>query len=290
MDYAKEFNDMRERFEEYLAAIFDEADYPEKIKESMKYSLFTGGKRVRPVLTLQAYNAFSGKIDDTAMELAAAVELLHTYSLVHDDLPCMDNDDYRRGQLTAHKKFGEDMAVLTGDALLTHAFSVITESEAAAAHPERAVKAVAKLANYAGYRGMVGGQVLDLAAAEKEVSAGELAAIHSLKTSALMKASAAVGCIAAGADEELCSLAESYAELFGLAFQMADDLLDFNGNYEECELNSYVKIHGEEKTRSDIYSFIAKAGTVLFKFNEKGLDTGTLAALLDFLITRVEDA
>ena len=196
----------------------------------------------------------------------------------------------RRGKPSCHIAFGESTAVLTGDALLTHAFSVITESEAAAAHPERAVKAVAKLANCAGYRGMVGGQVLDLAAAEKEVSVAELAAIHSLKTSALMKASAAMGCIAAGADEELRSLAESYAELFGLAFQMADDLLDFNGNYEECELNSYVKIHGEEKTRSDIYSCIAKAGTVLFKFNEKGLDTGALAALLDFLITRVEDA
>ena len=284
---AKEYKKL---IDEKLGKLFTPAGLPyDGLLESMHYSLTAGGKRIRPTLVLE-FCRISGGDTEKALPVACAIEMLHTYSLIHDDLPCMDNDDMRRGKPSCHIAFGESTAVLAGDALLTHAFSVITESEAAAAHPERAVKAVAKLANYAGYRGMVGGQVLDLAAAEKEVSAAELAAIHSLKTSALMKASAAMGCIAAGADEELRSLAESYAELFGLAFQMADDLLDFNGNYEECELNSYVKIHGEEKTRSDIYSCIAKAGTVLFKFNEKGLDTGALAALLDFLITRVEDA
>lgn len=270
------------------AALVSSCDEQDKIVEAMRYSAL-GGKRLRGVIVLEFAKMLGCKSED-ALPYALGIECVQAYSLVHDDLPCMDNDDMRRGKPSCHIAFGESTAVLAGDALLTHAFSVITESEAAAAHPERAVKAVAKLANYAGYRGMVGGQVLDLAAAEKEVSAAELAAIHSLKTSALMKASAAMGCIAAGADEELRSLAENYAELFGLAFQMADDLLDFNGNYEECELNSYVKIHGEEKTRADIYSCIAKAGTVLFKFNEKGLDTGALAALLDFLITRVEDA
>lgn len=270
------------------AALVSSCGEQDKIVEAMRYSAL-GGKRLRGVLVLEFAKMLGCKSED-ALPYALGIECVQAYSLVHDDLPCMDNDDMRRGKPSCHIAFGESTAVLTGDALLTHAFSVITESETAAAHPERAVKAVAKLANCAGYRGMVGGQVLDLAAAEKEVSAAELAVIHSLKTSALMKASAAMGCIAAGADEELRSLAESYAELFGLAFQMADDLLDFNGNYEECELNSYVKIHGEEKTRADIYSCIAKAGTVLFKFNEKGLDTGALAALLDFLITRVEDA
>ena len=270
------------------AALVSSCGEQDKIVEAMRYSAL-GGKRLRGVLVLEFAKMLGCKSED-ALPYALGIECVQAYSLVHDDLPCMDNDDMRRGKPSCHIAFGESTAVLAGDALLTHAFSVITESEDAAAHPERAVKAVAKLANYAGYRGMVGGQVLDLSAAEKDVSAAELAVIHSLKTSALMKASAAMGCIAAGADEELYSLAESYAELFGLAFQMADDLLDFNGNYEECELNSYVKIHGEEKTRADIYSCIAKAGTVLFKFNEKGLDTGALAALLDFLITRVEDA
>ena len=285
MDLTKEMTLAKEMVEKRLAEFFP----GEGLQEAMRYSLLAGGKRIRPILAMKFCEAAGGSMEE-ALDFGCGVEMLHTYSLIHDDLPCMDNDDMRRGKPSCHIAFGESTAVLTGDALLTHAFSVITESEAAAAHPERAVKAVAKLANCAGYRGMVGGQVLDLAAAEKEVSVAELSAIHSLKTSALMKASAAMGCIAAGADEELHSLAESYAELFGLAFQMADDLLDFNGNYEECELNSYVKIHGEEKTRSDIYSCIAKAGTVLFKFNEKGLDTGALAALLDFLITRVEDA
>lgn len=232
------------------AALVSSCGEQDKIVEAMRYSAL-GGKRLRGVIVLE-FAKMLGCKSEGALPYALGIECVQAYSLVHDDLPCMDNDDMRRGKPSCHIAFGESTAVLTGDALLTHAFSVITESEAAAAHPERAVKAVAKLANCAGYRGMVGGQVLDLAAAEKEVSAAELAAIHSLKTAALMKASAAMGCIAAGADEELCSLAESYAELFGLAFQMADDLLDFNGNYEECELNSYVKIHGEEKTRSDI--------------------------------------
>ena len=122
MDYIKEYNDTCKQFEAYLSAVLDGSDCPKSLRETMKYSLFSGGKRIRPVLTLQAYKAFVGKIDDAALELAVAVELLHTYSLIHDDLPCMDNDDYRRGKPALHKKFGEDMAVLTGDALLTAAF------------------------------------------------------------------------------------------------------------------------------------------------------------------------
>lgn len=268
------------------AALVSFCGAQDEIVEAMRYSAL-GGKRIRGILTIE-FAKMLGCITENVLPYALGIECVQAYSLVHDDLPCMDNDDMRRGKPSCHIAFGESTAVLAGDALLTHAFSVIAESKAAESHPKRAVKAIAKLADYAGYRGMVGGQVLDLSAAEKEVSADELATIHTLKTAALMKASAAMGCIAAGADEEICALAERYAELFGLAFQMADDLLDFNGNYDECELNSYVKIHGAEKTRSDIYSCISKAGTVLFKFNEKGFDTGALAALLDFLITRVE--
>lgn len=268
------------------AALVSFCGEQDEIVKAMHYCAL-GGKRIRGILTIE-FAKMLGCITENVLPYALGIECVQAYSLVHDDLPCMDNDDMRRGKPSCHIAFGESTAVLAGDALLTHAFSVIAESKAAESHPERAVKAIAKLADYAGYRGMVGGQVLDLSAAEKEVSADELATIHTLKTAALMKASAAMGCIAAGADEEICALAEKYAELFGLAFQMADDLLDFNGNYDECELNSYVKIHGAERTRSDIYSCISKAGTVLFKFNEKGFDTGALAALLDFLITRVE--
>lgn len=268
------------------AALVSFCGAQDEIVEAMRYSAL-GGKRIRGILTIE-FAKMLGCITEDVLPYALGIECVQAYSLVHDDLPCMDNDDMRRGKPSCHIAFGESTAVLAGDALLTHAFSVIAESKAAESHPERAVKAIAKLADYAGYRGMVGGQVLDLSAAEKEVSADELATIHALKTAALMKASAAIGCIAAGADEEICAFAEKYAELFGRAFQMADDLLDFNGNYDECELNSYVKIHGAERTRSDIYSCISKAGTVLFKFNEKGFDTGALAALLDFLVTRVE--
>ena len=252
------------------AALVSFCGAQDEIVEAMRYSAL-GGKRIRGILTIE-FAKMLGCITEDVLPYALGIECVQAYSLVHDDLPCMDNDDMRRGKPSCHIAFGESTAVLAGDALLTHAFSVIAESKAAESHPERAVKAIAKLADYAGYRGMVGGQVLDLSAAEKEVSADELATIHALKTAALMKASAAMGCIAAGADEEICALAEKYAELFGLAFQMADDLLDFNGNYDECELNSYVKIHGAERTRSDIYSCISKAGTVLSRriFNRPG--------------------
>ena len=240
MDYAKEFNDTRERFEEYLAAIFDEADYPEKIKESMKYSLFTGGKRVRPVLTLRAYNAFSGKIDDTAMELAAAVELLHTYSLVHDDLPCMDNDDYRRGQLTAHKKFGEDMAVLTGDALLTASFERFFAAVSRAADKTRITEAGYEFARLTGADGLIAGQVRDLAFdKDTKHTLGEIEYIFRHKTCDLIIAAVKIGAIAGGADEKSVAAMENYAYNFGFAFQIADDYLDGN-DHDGCSILKVV--------------------------------------------------
>lgn len=269
-------------------ALVANCDTQKEIVEAMRYSAL-GGKRLRGIITLEFAKMLGCTVEE-AIPYAVGIECIQAYSLIHDDLPCMDDDDMRRGKPSCHIAFGEATAVLAGDALLTHAFSAISESGCAVAHPDRAVKAIRKLAEYSGYRGMVGGQILDLAAAEKEVTAEKLNTIHLLKTAALMKASASMGCIAAGASDDLCAIAEEYAELFGLAFQMADDLLDFNGDYDSCELNSYVKIHGADKTRTDIYSYITKAGALLFKFDEKGYDTGALASLLDFLITRIEGA
>ena len=256
MDYAKEFNETRERFEAYLAAIFDEADYPEKIKESMKYSLFTSGKRVRPVLTLQAYKAFAGKIDDTALELAAAVELLHTYSLVHDDLPCMDNDDYRRGQLTSHKKFGEDMAVLTGDALLTAAFERIFAAALISGDKARIAEAGYEFARLTGAGGLIAGQVRDLAFEnDPKHTLGEIEYIFRHKTCDLIIAAVKIGAIAGGADKRSVAAMENYAYDFGFAFQVADDYLD-GDDQDGCTI---LKVVSKDEAKKLIEVYTEKA-------------------------------
>ncbi|MBR2638990.1 MAG: polyprenyl synthetase family protein [Oscillospiraceae bacterium] len=266
--------------------LFSESSDYKLIIDAMRYSAL-GGKRLRGILTLEFAKMF-GCCFEEAMPYAVAVECVQAYSLIHDDLPCMDNDDMRRGKPSCHIAFGEANALLAGDALLTHAFSAISESESAANHPERAVKAIKCLSELAGFRGMVGGQVLDLEAAEKEVDGKTLGLIHKLKTGALIKSSVLMGCYAAGADFELCELSEKYASEFGFAFQIIDDILDFDGNYETCELNSYVKVHGLEKAREDAFAHIEKAKQILAELSQKGFDTSNFEELLDFLIKRMK--
>ena len=256
-----------------------------KIVDAMRYSAL-GGKRLRGVLTLEFAKMF-GIEHEEAMPYAVAVECIQAYSLIHDDLPCMDDDDIRRGKPSCHIAFGEANALLAGDALLTHAFSAISESESAGIHPERAIKAIKILSGFAGFRGMVGGQVLDLEAAEKEVDAKTIDTIHMLKTCALIKASVLMGCAAAGAKDEDCYLCEKYAEEFGYAFQIIDDILDFDGNYDTCELNSYVKIHGLEKATADACARIDSARKMLLLLAEKGYKTDNFSALLDYLVARM---
>ena len=258
----------------------------DKIVEAMRYSAL-GGKRLRGILTLEFAKMFGCSFEE-AMPYAVAVECIQAYSLIHDDLPCMDDDDMRRGKPSCHIAFGEANALLAGDALLTHAFTAISESKSAEKHPERAVKAIKCLSGFAGFRGMVGGQVLDLEAAEQEVDGKTLGTIHMLKTCALIKASVLMGCYAAGADNELCGLSEKYAEKFGLAFQIIDDILDFDGNYDTCELNSYVKVHGLEKAREDACALIENAKNVLSELAEKRFDTSHFEELLEFLVKRMK--
>ena len=255
------------------------------IVEAMRYSAL-GGKRLRGILTLEFAKMFGCDVE-TAVPYAVAVECIQAYSLIHDDLPCMDDDDMRRGKPSCHIAFGEANALLTGDALLTHAFSAIAESESADKHPERAIKAVKILSDYAGYRGMVGGQVLDLEAAEKEADVNTLDTIHRLKTGALIKASALLGCCASGTDEENFKLSEEYAEKFGSAFQIIDDILDFDGDYDTCELNSYVKIHGLDKAKKDAENIIASAENILSEFEKKGYDVSAFSYLLEYLRKRM---
>lgn len=265
--------------------LFSESSDYKLIVEAMRYSAL-GGKRLRGILTLEFAKMFGCNFDES-MPYAIAVECIQAYSLIHDDLPCMDDDDMRRGKPSCHIAFGEANALLAGDALLTHAFNVLSKSESAKKHPERAIKAIKTLSGYAGFCGMVGGQVLDLEAAEKEVDGKTLWLIHKLKTVALIKSAVLMGCYAAGTDENFCGFAEKYAENFGFAFQIIDDILDFDGNYDTCELNSYVKVHGLEKAREDAAVYIKNAEISLSELSDNGFDTSNFKELLDFLTDRM---
>ncbi|HOJ32889.1 MAG TPA: polyprenyl synthetase family protein [Candidatus Hydrogenedentes bacterium] len=196
---------------------------PERLREAIDYSLFAGGKRLRPALALGACELVCGD-DAAAMPVACALEMIHTYSLIHDDLPAMDNDSLRRGKPTSHVQFGEALAILAGDALLTMAFDIA----ARAGSPD----VVAELARAAGVEGMVGGQVLDLAAERQQLTLQELQRLHSCKTGALIRAATRLGAMLGGANEHQLAALTAYGELIGLAFQIADDILDVIGNTE----------------------------------------------------------
>lgn len=224
----------QQRIEAALGGYFtDEVPYA-LLYEAMRYSLLAGGKRIRPVLVLECCRACGGD-PESAMPFACGLEMVHTYSLIHDDLPCMDNDDYRRGKLTCHRVFGEDIATLAGDGLLTAAFGTLTGDEALARQPaDRIVRAVQCLARSAGEDGMVAGQILDL---KGEAGAGltreELERVHDRKTGALLRCACELGCIAAGGSREQSRALEQYATAIGLAFQIRDDILDVTGTAEE---------------------------------------------------------
>jgi len=203
---------------------------PEVIFEAVCYSLFAGGKRLRPILCLAAAEAVGG---DTraAMPAACAIEMIHTYSLIHDDLPSMDNDDYRRGRLTSHKAFGEDIAILAGDALLTEAFALLTRRDLMpGVPPERLLDVANEIAVAAGYFGMVGGQVLDVRSEGKKVDLDTLHMIHRRKTGAMIRVSLRAGAILGGAPEAALAALTDYGERVGLAFQIADDILNVEGD------------------------------------------------------------
>ncbi len=198
------------------------------LKESMTYSLQAGGKRVRPVLALASAKAVGGEIEGI-LDAVCALELIHTYSLIHDDLPSMDNDDYRRGKLANHKVFGVGQAILAGDALLTYAFELLGKTIPGVT-PERQLRVVREVAKAAGPSGMVGGQVRDLEGENKQLDLEELESIHRMKTGAMLVVSARLGAILAGGSEEEIEALTDYAQAIGLAFQIKDDLLDIEGD------------------------------------------------------------
>lgn len=254
--------------------------------EAMRYSLLDGGKRIRPALTLEFCRLCGGNIND-AIPFACAVEMIHSYSLVHDDLPCLDNDTMRRGKLSNHARYGEAMALLAGDGLLTLAFETALKSKI---DPGRTVKAAHALANAAGYTGMVGGQVIDLKSEGKKVDIDTLKSMHQGKTGAIIIAAAQMGCIVAGADERQLAAGEAYARYLGLAFQITDDILDVIGDTAilgksvgKDSLNNkstYVTLFGLKKAQEMAMETTQKAIHALEIFGDGAGDLRELAVLL----------
>ena len=258
------------------------------VLEAMDYSLLAGGKRLRPALMLEFYRLCGGKDDIT--NFAAAIEMIHTYSLIHDDLPCMDDDDFRRGRPSCHKKFGEEYALLAGDGLLTEAFHIASLTPVDSGCKSNAIE---KLSYYAGVHGMIGGQVIDLLNENKECTLDIILKTYELKTACLLMACCTIGCILAGASEETIKKAEEFAYNLGLAFQIRDDLLDFIGDEkllgkpvlsdDKNNKTTYVGIVGIENAKKDIEEYSKKAIEILNSFDA---DTSDLVKLVEYLITR----
>ena len=253
MDFINELNSAVSLADEYIKSVLPKEKLPqEEIVKAMDYSLSSGGKRIRPVIAIFAAKSL-GAGSESVMPYAAAIELIHTYSLIHDDLPCMDNDDLRRGRPTNHKVFGEATAVLAGDALLNFAFETALMSDT---EPEKKIALLKIIARSAGLYGMIGGQILDMEGEKRKLAADEIRLMQNLKTGALIKAAAAIGAVTAGERKEFFDV---YAENLGLAFQLKDDILDVTATTEvlgkpvlsdeKNEKSTFVSLYGVDGTK-----------------------------------------
>lgn len=253
MDFINELNSAVSLADEYIKSVLPKEKLPqEEIVKAMDYSLSSGGKRIRPIIAIFAAKSL-GAGSESVMPYAAAIELIHTYSLIHDDLPCMDNDDLRRGRPTNHKVFGEATAVLAGDALLNFAFETALGADT---EPEKKIALLKIIARSAGLYGMIGGQILDMEGEKRKLAADEIRLMQNLKTGALIKAAAAIGAVTAGERKEFFDV---YAENLGLAFQLKDDILDVTATTEELgkpvlsdeknEKSTFVSLYGVDGTK-----------------------------------------
>ena len=247
--------------------------YPEKLAEAMEYAVMNGGKRIRPILMYMICDLFEKnncKSYDKIKEIAVALEFIHCYSLVHDDLPAMDNDDYRRGKLTVHKKYNEAIGVLVGDVLLTETFGIITNSKSLG--DKNKVEIISKLSEYAGFFGMVGGQFVDMESENKKVEIDTLKYIHAHKTGKLLTAAIELSMIALDIEGKKREKMVEYSKLLGIAFQIKDDILDIEGNFEEIgkksndtqnEKTTYPSIFGLEKSKKLLQEYLEKAKKII---------------------------
>jgi geranylgeranyl diphosphate synthase type II len=285
-----------DRYRQMVEAALDEylpMGYPPKIYEAMRYSLLAGGKRLRPILVLASCELMGADLA-WGMPTACAIEMIHTMSLIHDDLPAMDNDDYRRGKLTNHKVYGEDIAILAGDGLLAYAFEVIAARTPLAVPRERVVRVIALIARSVSAAGLVGGQVVDLEMEGNPNATEEmLNYIHQHKTGALLEAAVLGGAILGGAQEGELTLLRQYAQNIGLAFQIIDDILDITstqaelgksvGKDEKAQKLTYPKLWGIAASQTRATQLIGEAKEKLAQFGERGVP---LQALADFIVAR----
>lgn len=267
-------------------------EHIDKLYESMRYSIFAGGKRLRPILCMTAFNMFSDD-SEKVLDVACALEMIHTYSLIHDDLPCMDNDDYRRGKLTNHKVYGEAHALLAGDALLNMAVEVMLSSAIKnSENYDRYVRAIHDIMTAVGTKGMIGGQFVDIKSEGKNLDKAALMYMHRNKTGALITTALKAGAIIGGATDKEIETIKSYGDKLGLAFQIQDDILDVEGDEKligkpvgsderNCK-STYVSLYGLEEAKTKVDQLIHEAETDLLNF-EKSAD---LLKLTEYILNR----
>lgn len=293
MDTQEYIKYLQDRSSEALQTCLQNPSYSPRLEQAMQYAVHNGGKRIRPILAYASAEAVGGSLDDADI-CACAVELIHAYSLVHDDLPSMDDDELRRGQPTCHVKFGEATAILTGDALQSLAFELLSNTAGKAKDPARALAMVNTLARAAGWRGMVAGQSIDIDAAGLQKAEEDLARMHKLKTGALIDASVRLGALSTGkASPEQLKQLEIFSGCLGLAFQIKDDILDVEGDTEtlgkqqgkDQSLNkpTYPAILGLEGARSRMRALFEEGIEALSVF---GTEAGKLAGIAAYIIER----
>ena len=288
MTFEKRSRLYREFIEEYLKNIYPQfrTEPQSELFDAMEYSLLAGGKRLRPIFAMDFCRMCGGYWRDAA-PFAAAMEMIHTYSLIHDDLPCMDNDDFRRGRPTNHKVYGETMAILAGDGLLTDAFLVASSADLP--NPVQMGLAISVLAQNAGSLGMVGGQVLDICSETRELTEREVIDIQSRKTGALINAACVLGVIAGGGDDDEIQAASTFAGALGMAFQIRDDMLDVIGTKEEMgkgvgtddTKNTFVKLYGLEKCEELVQRYTDIAIDALQVFDDNTYMVSLAKSLTD---------
>jgi geranylgeranyl diphosphate synthase type II len=287
-DFKKEFEKKRKRVERFLNKFLNLRKVPEPLRSSMRYTIKAGGKRLRPILVLESYEITGKDIEDEIMPPACAVEMVHTFTLIHDDLPAIDNDDFRRGKPTLHKIFGEDIAILAGDALFIYGIETFLKSEAA---PKRVLEALKVFSKALGGEGVIAGEVLDIKGVGKKPNRRYLKKVHMLKTASLISVCLEIGAIIAGVKEREREIFKKAGREMGLAFQIQDDILDITGDEKkvgkklrkDADKMTYPKLFGVERSKEIAQKHVNNAKKLL---NLLPYNTDFLQDICDFIIER----